>query len=679
MAAAVSFAATACREPRPSERVALRLGPGHFAAVRQAPHTAVAAIGEELREVPFTRDRETVARLTNLPPRDGVVRARLRIPGDLADLPTSAFVVSLQELSSPAQKVFAAGLAAGLVWSTVRTGWRLHRHSRDRERAKLVVAVSPRDPAASFNLRLDAFRPVPDVLESEPFDLPAGARIEVGYGLSNAAHAAPGATTDFLATLRCRWRWATVLHCGRIDMRDPQARGWQLATTTIRLGARGCRLRLQLARSTRNAGDPLWSVPRVLAPDSRPEPQGAPNLVLISLDTLRADHVSGYGHFRPTTPAIDRLLIQGGTTLTDVSTTYPLTNFAHLSLFTAFYPAALPAKGTLEAHVPARTLAEALRDAGYATRAITEDVLVGTAYGLGWGFDGITEHHPADAPTRGVRVFHEGARYLRRHRHQRFFLFLHTYKVHSPYAPTAAYRSLFRDAHELPEAVAAVVPQQYRDDFDRYDQSIREADDLVAEFVQKLDRLGLGRRTLVVLLSDHGEGFGEHGLPGHGFTAHQEALRVPLVFRGPGILAGRRVDTPVSLVDVAPTVLELLGLPPLPEVQGRSLGAALQGGSVPVRPIFFEWIGYATCGIRLGMFKLLRNRTSHSIYALSSDPSERRPLAAFSPTMFEAALHDYEIEGARRRQTLETSGASTEEVHVSPETQQALHALGYVR
>lgn len=135
-------------------------------------------------------------------------------------------------------------------------------------------------------------------------------------------------------------------------------------------------------------------------------------------------------------------------------------------------------------------------------------------------------------------------------------MWLHTYKTHDPYAAGERYRSLFVSSQAMDglrvESVDSGVPGKYRARLDAYDRTIREADDLVAGLVGELERLGLLERTLVVLVSDHGEAFGEHGLAGHGFQAYQEALTVPLVLRGPGVPVGRRVTTPVSLVDLVP-------------------------------------------------------------------------------------------------------------------------------
>jgi arylsulfatase A-like enzyme len=413
--------------------------------------------------------------------------------------------------------------------------------------------------------------------------------------------------------------------------------------------------------------DAVWAIPRVYLPLAAP----ANNVVLVSLDTLRADHVSGYGYARRTSPMIDDALIARGTTFDDASTTFPTTNVAHFGIFASRYPAALPADGKLPAAVPISMLTEILRDAGWTTFGVTENGLVSRDFGFGWGFDRLVERY--HVPVEGAeRVFTEGRRMLEGLRDRPFFLFLHTYKVHSPYKPAPGFRDYFPPGAD--GALHRWVPEQHRTAFDDYDRCIREVDAHLGGFLEALDLLDLSDRTIVVLLSDHGEAFGEHVVIGHGFSPHQEAIRVPLVFRGPGIAAGHRVSTPVSLVDVMPTILELLGLPVPTEVQGRSLREALEGRAVPLRPLFFEWLGKGNAGMRNGPLKVVRGPTGLLSYQLHLDPDERVPGRDAEPAHTDAIMR-YLEEGAVRRQAL---AAPNEPKVVSPEVHDAPRALGYV-
>jgi arylsulfatase A-like enzyme len=222
---------------------------------------------------------------------------------------------------------------------------------------------------------------------------------------------------------------------------------------------------------------------------------------------------------------------------------------------------------------------------------------------------------------------------------------------------------------------------------DAYDRTIREADDLIASLLAELDRLGLADRTLVVLLSDHGEAFGEHGAVEHGYAGHQEQLHIPLVFRGPGIPAGVRVDAPSSIVDVAPTVLELAGAPPLPHAQGTSLAAAFAGQDLPRhRPLFFSWLAQGAAGVRHGPWKYLRADHGHELFDLAGDPGENLPRLRkrAARAVDRALLADHRDESARLRALFgvnvgaQPPGAGGD-APVDARMHESLRALGYVQ
>jgi arylsulfatase A-like enzyme len=429
-------------------------------------------------------------------------------------------------------------------------------------------------------------------------------------------------------------------------------------------------------------GRPLWAVPRIITAVGRDERFDARNLVLISLDTLRADHLSGYGYSRATSPAIDRLLIERGTTFHDVTTSYPMTQVAHMSLFTGLYPAAFGEHvGFLSADAPVRTFPESLRNAGFETAAFTEGGLLSGARGFWYGFDQFTER--LDVGT-ARETFAHGIRYLRRHRHRKFFLFLHTYQTHSPYNPAPEYRALFRnDAH--PVERRAPIPLKHRASADDYDREIRETDAIVANLLTELDRLGLADRTYVVLVSDHGEAFGEHGQVEHGWGPHEEQLGVPLIVRGPDVPAGKRIDAPVSIVDVPATLLDLLGAPSFGQRQGISLYDAIRGDEPPpARPIYFEWIGaQGPRGVRYGKWKLVQKDPAREavLYDLAEDPGETRPLTGPHEAKADGyrLLGAYRAEGAKRAEALRTASKTVSPLVIGERERQALQALGYIR
>src|SRR5712692_8517641 len=180
---------------------------------------------------------------------------------------------------------------------------------------------------------------------------------------------------------------------------------------------------------------------------------------------------------RPTSPAIDARLIAQGTSFDDVSTTFPLTNVAHLSLFTGLYPESEPGRVGVATESPVLMLAEIFRDAGFDTAAFTEDALLAGVFGFWHGFDRFTER-PFVGAARGRDTFRDGAAFLRIDGRRPFFLFLHTYKVHSPYEFGPASAPLFSDpAAWTQPGMDGEVPVEHRAKVDAYDRAIREADE----------------------------------------------------------------------------------------------------------------------------------------------------------------------------------------------------------
>jgi arylsulfatase A-like enzyme len=518
-------------------------------------------------------------------------------------------------------------------------------------------------------------------LLSGPFEVPPRARLVLGYGMSNAPRDPALGESAFAALLECEGRAAQRLHDERIAFGEERAMRWQSAIVDLPAprGTR-CRLRLETSGGAALLGSGVWAVPEILSRPDRAQRERR-NVILISLDTLRADHLSAYGYPRATSPQIDHQLIARGARFTDVSTTYPLTNIAHMSLMTGLFPNALPRAGAVDLGMAPRLVAEVLRDSGYTTGAYTEDVGVSGMYGFAFGFDRYVER-PLVGEARGTQTFADGARFLRENRDRRFFLFLHTYKVHAPYSYSQPYGELFTDAAQWSGELAPYgVPPEQHPQVDAYDRAIREVDDQVAGFLAELDRLGLSDETYVVLLSDHGDAFGEHGLTGHGFGAHQEQLQIPLVVRGPGVPQGIAIDGPASIVDVAPTIFDLLGLQG-PDVQGASLRPALHGAALAQdRALLFSWIRTDAQGLRQGRWKLLDpGAMPQTLFDLAADPRERQPLddqALIEPRR--AALAVAAGDDRRRKEALSAAGSSAAPYAASERMIESMRALGYVQ
>jgi arylsulfatase A-like enzyme len=318
--------------------------------------------------------------------------------------------------------------------------------------------------------------------------------------------------------------------------------------------------------------------------ESRRHQDPRPNLVIVSLDTLRARNVSAYGYPRQTTPFLDGLAKQG-TLFEDAITTSTTTAPSHMSLFTGLYPVHHGIRAGYASKRPGPAIATTLYTAGYRTAAFTENGFLVRERGFGEGFEEYTENHGhhIQGPGEVAKTFGQAAQWLEQASGP-FFLFVHTYQPHAPFWPPPGYEELFQD--EPVPGVDDPQMQQFRDDYDR---EIRYTDDELEKLVAAIDQAGLREPTLLVVLSDHGEEFGEHGAYQHGAAVFEETLRIPLVLAGPGVPLGKRIPDAVSLIDVFPTVLALLGLEIPDGIDGTNLAPIMRGEStLEARTLFAE-------------------------------------------------------------------------------------------
>ena len=354
---------------------------------------------------------------------------------------------------------------------------------------------------------------------------------------------------------------------------------------------------------------------------SPPAPERPRAIILISIDTLRADHLSSYGYTAIETPHIDALA-KGGTVFSDVGSQVPLTFPSHVSLFTSTYPFFNGIEDNAETLAPnVVTLALLLKFHGYRTAAVVGGFVMDRRFGLNRGFDMYDSRfdQPSNegSPTGefkrlGADVVLIANRWLTENSNSTFFLFVHFYDLHTPYNLPASYRARFGTG---------------------YDAELRYVDKQVGTFLDFLRQRNLFDNSLVVLLADHGEGLEDHGEDTHGYFVYQSTIRVPLIVHWPAGSASfaAKVDEPVRLMDVAPTILEFAGIPAPPEFQGRSLMELLRPeGSKTPRDIYSETLYphmhfgcSALQALRSGRYKYV-DAPKPELYDLTADPGEIR-------------------------------------------------------
>jgi arylsulfatase A-like enzyme/Tfp pilus assembly protein PilF len=393
----------------------------------------------------------------------------------------------------------------------------------------------------------------------------------------------------------------------------------------------------------------------------------SPNVLLVTIDTLRADRVGAYGYARARTPTLDALA-RGGVVALDAVVQVPQTRPSHASIFTGRNPYEHGlrdnASPPLAAGTP--TIASVLKAAGYDTGAFIGAYPVSRASGLQQGFttfddpfgqgEDVTTDAAAMERRAGV-VVDAALRWLKRPRKAPFFAWVHLFDPHAPYAPPAAY-------------VNKAQP---------YDGEVAYADAQVGRLIAWLDTAGLRGRTLVVVTSDHGEGLGDHGEDEHLFFIYDTTLRVPLLFSWPGHLAaGARMSGQFRSIDFMPTILELAGRTP-PAVTGMSRAALVRtGGRLPDNESYAESLygqlhfGYAPLrGLRAEGWKFI-DAPRAELYRVAEDPAEARNLLELRGPVASAMktrLATYDPGG---------SAAPSGAVASDPAALERLAALGYV-
>jgi arylsulfatase A-like enzyme/lipopolysaccharide biosynthesis regulator YciM len=402
------------------------------------------------------------------------------------------------------------------------------------------------------------------------------------------------------------------------------------------------------------------------------------NVLLVSIDTLRADRVGAYGYRPAQTPALDALA-RRGLRFANATSVGALTLPAHTSLLTGTFPAYHGVRDNGGFYVDDRhvTLAEILKARGYRTGGFVGAFVLDGRWGLNQGFDQYFDDFDLSTAGPGMdtiqrpgsEVVDRALAWLAENdgAHRPFFAWVHLYDPHAPYLAPPPFRARFPNTLD-----------------GAYDAEVAATDAEVGRLVDALDRDGRLDHSLIVVVGDHGESLGEHGEQAHGFFLYDAAVQVPLIIAGPAFGAGpavapRVVPDQVRLVDVMPTILERLQIPAPAEVQGRSLLPAARGERLDLLALAETWYPRYHYGwselvaVRDGRYKFVR-APRRELYDLQNDPGERVNLAERYPQRADALERalDEMLDRVSR------PDAARGPAPVDPEVEERLRALGYI-
>jgi arylsulfatase A-like enzyme len=306
--------------------------------------------------------------------------------------------------------------------------------------------------------------------------------------------------------------------------------------------------------------------------------QAPHGIILISLDTLRADHVGVYGYYRNTTPFIDAFA-EESIVFENAVVQAPTTLPSHMSIMTSLYPHSHGVKRNTSLPSENLTLAELLQQGGYKTAAFVDGGWMRAVFGFSQGF----ETYDGEEKIGIAKILPKVKKWVDKNKSHPFFLFMHCYDIHSPYDPPPPYDMMFQDTVYTGSFVAGtenlrlaawnqirLSDQDLRYTIALYDGGIRYTDEMIGEFFAYLRNAGLYDNSLIIVTSDHGEEFMEHGSFLHWRLYYRPNLHVPLIMRVPTLTKKEmRIDTFVQSIDLLPTILDFAKLPPPPGSTGK--------------------------------------------------------------------------------------------------------------
>ncbi len=422
------------------------------------------------------------------------------------------------------------------------------------------------------------------------------------------------------------------------------------------------------------------------------------NIILISIDALRADHLSCYGYHRNTSPNIDRIATQGvlfKNAFSQATWTLP----SHASIFLSQYVWSHTVKNprTERLTYSYTTLAEILKNENYATAAFTGGILLSSKYGFNQGFEICDDGIPRRRARQEIASYIDKLlSWLESVGNRKFFLFIHTYDVHQPYNPPAPYFDLYtREFYEGKHLKNSKGIDVQKIDASKltleelnyiiavYDGGINYVDYQLGKIFEKLNQLGINDNTIIILTADHGEGFKEHGKLRHGYKPYIELVHVPLIMKGPGIPRNRVYDNSVQLIDIVPTILEILDMPQRKEMQGRSILALMK--NCLLEEVFKTYsFGHDkdkyeqpfSMSLRTEEWTYIMDQDGpDELYNRINDPKEQNNIIEKKPFIAQKLKKELEDFIAL---TSEEKLQVTEKVHIDEELKQQLKSLGYL-
>ena len=439
---------------------------------------------------------------------------------------------------------------------------------------------------------------------------------------------------------------------------------------------------------------------------------GKPNVLLIGVETLRADHVSCLGYTRATTPTLDKLAKEGALFSKAIATS-SWTMPTNMSIFTSLYPGVHKTTDYQKKLPQGRsTLADIMKTQGYTTAAFVSNPTLGSQYGFSQGFDlyddfsvdldlGLNLFEDNDKGGKKVHnamtskaVNRSAISWLQKNYDNPFFMFVFYFDPHYDYIPPPPFDTIFDPNYDGRTDGRGIVnkPQPQPRDLEHiialYDGEILYTDGYVSKLLEKFAEYGIIDNTLVVIYSDHGDEFYEHGSTAHGHSLHNELTHIPLIFNWPRAIAGnKKIDCLVSQIDIMPTILDYLDIQYSSDMQGKSLKGLIEGKEENPHDIVYGEVSihpnklFAAARSRNYKFILDLQTGKKQLFNINDDPDEQINIylekSLEGPVLIENQLTLRLINNSKLADRL--SGKEEDSVELDEEQIRQLKALGYVQ